>query len=383
MLKRSAPDVLLTVPILELMRGIEGWLEDEEADVLIAGVSRAISELPACFSVVEIGSYLGRSTCVLGSVVKALRPEARVHAIDPHEGVLTGPGGTLMRVERTLDAFRRTLAAADLDDTVVVIVERSWDVQWDKPISFLFIDGLHDLASVRRDFAHYQPWIASGGYVAFHDYGEESLPCVKVCVDELVCEGTLGWVALAGTLALLRHEGLASGPSTDPVPIEAATAVAVDPADLLRIAHLTAVAAGDLLLSRSGAFGAIGSKSDPSDLVTDADLLAEDIARATIRRHRPCDGVLGEERGEDPGHTGVKWILDPLDGTVNYVAGIADWAVSVAVETRSLGGGGGGGGGAVRRRSRPRSGPRTDLFGDSRRWRMVQRITPPAAPAHR
>ncbi|HEX2643892.1 MAG TPA: hypothetical protein VHU81_12940, partial [Thermoanaerobaculia bacterium] len=78
-----APELplLLTVPILEKMRKVEGWLDDEEGDLLLAACARSLAELPAPHAVVEVGSYCGRSTVVLGSVVQALRPEARVHAI--------------------------------------------------------------------------------------------------------------------------------------------------------------------------------------------------------------------------------------------------------------------------------------------------------------
>jgi hypothetical protein len=78
--------LLLTLPILTRMRRIEGWLEDDEADLLIGATARALSELPEANAVVEVGSYCGRSTVVLGSVVKTVRPTARVWAVDPHDG---------------------------------------------------------------------------------------------------------------------------------------------------------------------------------------------------------------------------------------------------------------------------------------------------------
>lgn len=215
----TAPgDILFKVPIFERMRSIEGWLDDDEADLLISGAARVLRDLPAPCFIVEIGSYKGRSTTVLGSVAKAVQPGARMYAIDPHQGVLTGDEGCLMRLEPTLDAFRRTIADADLEGVVVPLVQRSQDVHWTQPIAFLFIDGLHDLTSIRGDFTHYEPWLVPGAYVAFHDYGRH-LPSVTKFVDALVAKGVLGWVGLAGGLALLRHES----PMKDARPLAASS----------------------------------------------------------------------------------------------------------------------------------------------------------------
>src|SRR5207248_960770 len=69
--------LLLRTPILEAMRSIDGWLSDEEADLLIAATTSALQKLPAPHVIVEAGSYCGRSTVVLGSVVKRLGEDAR------------------------------------------------------------------------------------------------------------------------------------------------------------------------------------------------------------------------------------------------------------------------------------------------------------------
>jgi myo-inositol-1(or 4)-monophosphatase len=334
-LATAAGDILLNTPILARMRSIEGWLDEDEADLLIAGAARALSDLPAPCTVVEIGSYLGRSTAVLGSVVRTVRPDARVHAIDPHEGVLTGPHGPLMRVEPTLDLFRRTIADAGLEDIVEAIVQRSQDVRWAQPIAFLFIDGVHDSANIRGDFRHYEPWLVGGAYVAFHDYGRQ-LPSVKAFVDELVASDVLAWVALAGSLALLRYERPIKDARADAVP---AAEEVVEPVVLVRIAQLSAFAAGRVLTARAGSNGKVDTKSSAVDVVTESDLLAEDAIRATIRRHRSHDAILGEERGGEPGDSSVRWLVDPLDGTANYLAGIAEWSISVAAEVDRGGGG--------------------------------------------
>jgi myo-inositol-1(or 4)-monophosphatase len=101
---------------------------------------------------------------------------------------------------------------------------------------------------------------------------------------------------------------------------------------LLRIAHLSAVEAGRLLLRQAACPQIVRRESRAAHLVTEADRAAEAAIRATVLRHRPDDSLLGEEHGESSGSSSVRWVIDPLDGTINYVAGIAEWAVSIAVE---------------------------------------------------
>jgi myo-inositol-1(or 4)-monophosphatase len=104
-------------------------------------------------------------------------------------------------------------------------------------------------------------------------------------------------------------------------------------AELLAIAEQAARAAGDLLRERFEAGGerATASKSTPTDLVSEADLAAERAIRDIITSARPGDAILGEEGGETQEGSGLRWIVDPLDGTVNFLFGVPQWCVSVAV----------------------------------------------------
>ncbi len=104
---------------------------------------------------------------------------------------------------------------------------------------------------------------------------------------------------------------------------------------LLAIAVEAARAAGTVLLERYGAAGGprgVTTKSTSTDMVSEADLAAERTIRNILGRLRPDDGILGEEGGDVPGTSGLHWIVDPLDGTVNYLFGIPQWCVSVACE---------------------------------------------------
>ncbi len=119
-----------------------------------------------------------------------------------------------------------------------------------------------------------------------------------------------------------------SGPS-----VQEPSAPAVQ--ELRRLATSTAVTAGLLLLEsylEGAAAHEVSSKSTPTDLVSEADRTAERVIREKLAEERPADGFLGEEGGERVGDSGLRWVVDPLDGTVNFLFGIPHWCVSVAVE---------------------------------------------------
>jgi hypothetical protein len=200
----AARPLLLTVPILERMRAIEGWLEDDEADLLIAIMTRMLADLAPPHAVVEIGSYCGRSTVVFGSVLRSLAPEARIYAVDPHDGVVGALDRGLRAGTSTLARFERNIAAAGLRDLVVTIQQRSFEVEWTQPISLLFIDGLHDYANVARDFHHFESHVVPGGYVAFHDYADY-YPGVKAFVNEQLGTGAWERVLCVRSMMVLRR----------------------------------------------------------------------------------------------------------------------------------------------------------------------------------
>jgi myo-inositol-1(or 4)-monophosphatase len=119
--------------------------------------------------------------------------------------------------------------------------------------------------------------------------------------------------------------------------------------ELLEVANAAASAAAGELLARFGhAVGGVRAKSSPTDPVSDADLAAEAAIRAVLARERPRDAILGEEGGATAGQaageggggavgegareSGLRWVVDPLDGTVNFLYGIPTFAVSVACE---------------------------------------------------
>jgi myo-inositol-1(or 4)-monophosphatase len=124
-----------------------------------------------------------------------------------------------------------------------------------------------------------------------------------------------------------------SGPASSPAGgLPDKPAAGPDQADLAELACSLARETGDLLISRHGQVGVLDTKSSPTDVVTEMDRAAEDLIRRRILAVRPGDSILGEEGGQIGSGAAVRWIVDPLDGTVNYLYGLADWAVSIAAE---------------------------------------------------
>jgi myo-inositol-1(or 4)-monophosphatase len=107
------------------------------------------------------------------------------------------------------------------------------------------------------------------------------------------------------------------------------------PAELLEIAVAAARQAGELLADSDGRVAVAATKSSPTDVVTEMDRRSEELITRLLLAARPGDAILAEEGGASSGGDGsgsVRWVIDPIDGTVNYLYGLADWSVSIAAE---------------------------------------------------
>lgn len=109
-----------------------------------------------------------------------------------------------------------------------------------------------------------------------------------------------------------------------------------DPVQLAELAVELAGRAGELMLRHRAAGLSVSTKSSVTDVVTDADHAVEEFLRTALARLRPADSILGEEGGGTAGPAGsaVRWVLDPIDGTVNYLLGLPQFAVSIAAQVR-------------------------------------------------
>src|ERR1700712_627295 len=103
-------------------------------------------------------------------------------------------------------------------------------------------------------------------------------------------------------------------------------------AQLLDLARTIALEAGELAARRRHeGVQVAATKSSIVDVVTEADRDVEELIRDRIMAARPDDAILGEEGASESGTSGLAWVVDPIDGTVNYLYGIPHYAVSIAI----------------------------------------------------
>lgn len=107
--------------------------------------------------------------------------------------------------------------------------------------------------------------------------------------------------------------------------------VTVDPFELLALAERLAVEAGALVRAgRARGLDDVGTKSTGTDMVTEHDRASEALIVGGLRAARPGDAVVGEEGTDARGTTGVSWLVDPIDGTTNFLYALPGYAVSIA-----------------------------------------------------
>jgi myo-inositol-1(or 4)-monophosphatase len=104
------------------------------------------------------------------------------------------------------------------------------------------------------------------------------------------------------------------------------------PLALRALAEEVARDAGALIGPYAGAIAVAATKSSEVDVVTAADRRSEELIRARLLAARPDDSILGEEGDDHVGTSGVRWIVDPIDGTVNFLYGLPEFSVSIAAE---------------------------------------------------
>ena len=189
--------------IIATMQGVAGWLADDEAELLIAAAAH-VTRGGGARTLVEIGSYQGRSTVVLGAALRALSPQSRLYAIDPHEGIVGAADARLNHGSPTFEAFLANVAAAGVSELVEPVRSLSYETEWDRPIDLLFVDGLHDRLNVERDFRHFEPFLAEGACVLFHDYAHY-YPGVVEFVDLLVAGEGWEMADRASSMAMLHR----------------------------------------------------------------------------------------------------------------------------------------------------------------------------------
>jgi MMP 1-O-methyltransferase len=140
-------------PVRELIKGVPGWLSDEEGEALY----QLAKDCTGKGVIVEIGSWKGKSTICLGLGSRAGNG-VRIFAVDPHADYRHGE-------------FKENIERAGIADLVTPVKGLSEDVvgDFDETIELLFVDGSHEEDDVRHDFETWVPKVVDGGVVAFHD----------------------------------------------------------------------------------------------------------------------------------------------------------------------------------------------------------------------
>lgn len=196
----------------------KGFMPAAEGDALYVAAVAAGRALPG-LPFVEIGSYCGRSTVWLGAAAR--EAGTIVFALDHHRGSEENQSGwehhdaSLVdaRTGRldTLPTFRRTIAAAGLDDVVVALLGESSTVAgaWRTPLAFLFVDGGHGVAPARADHDGWCPHVAVGGTLAIHDVFADPTAGGRAPYEQIfmpaVESGRFAPVAEVGSLRVLRR----------------------------------------------------------------------------------------------------------------------------------------------------------------------------------
>jgi myo-inositol-1(or 4)-monophosphatase len=106
--------------------------------------------------------------------------------------------------------------------------------------------------------------------------------------------------------------------------------------ELLVLAESIAIKAGELLVNRPSKFE-LDQKSGVFDFATQMDHESENLIVAEILTARPDDGLIGEEGSNRESKSGVTWVIDPIDGTVNYLYDIPGWCISIAAKDKDGG----------------------------------------------
>ena len=207
--------------------GVPGWFEQRQA----AAFTLAVQALRPDPTVVEIGSYLGRSAVFEARILSALGRGGRVTAIDPHTGDRQHLARLGLEELPTWDLFRYFVESLDPDGRVDMVRATSMDAAKDwsgGEIDLLYIDGWHAYDAVLEDGEQWLPRLADDGIVVFDDYGSYADDVARA-VDDLAAAGLfVPW----GVNARQMIGGRAAQP---PAPLDALLAI-VDSGTMRRLA---------------------------------------------------------------------------------------------------------------------------------------------------
>lgn len=179
------------LPLLRTMQTIDGWLADDEAELLALAAMDVLAQGHDARHLVEIGSYCGKATFILAHAARLSSrgaPRARVIAIDTFDGTVGALDTTIERKGDTRARFDATLRQHGLSEWVDARRGRASEVAIVEDVSLLLVDGLHDHASAALDFHAVRDALTPDALVLFHDRAPY-FPGVCSLVDELIQGG--------------------------------------------------------------------------------------------------------------------------------------------------------------------------------------------------
>jgi len=187
----------------------EGWLSPAEGDLLWLTAEQHWHKDAQW---VEDGSYKGKSTVLLGGVL-ALHQGGWLQAVDPHSGDLSYPSqvkdglmdGEPRNEGSSLEGFQQTIQRAHLESYVSLVQRRFTDHVPPSPVDLVFLDGLHDFASVYADYKHIRQFLTPDATVIFHDVGAWTGPTQVVNVA--VAMGELQIIEQADSMCVCKFLG--------------------------------------------------------------------------------------------------------------------------------------------------------------------------------
>ncbi len=210
--------------LLAHARAAKGFMPEDEGALLHRWARERLPLGPA----LEVGTYCGKSAVWLGGAAREVG--GTVVTVDHHRGSEENQAGwehhddTLvdhdLGVMDTLPTFRRTIAAAGLEEHVVAVVGRSETVGawWRTPLSLLFIDGGHGVEPARTDFRTWPHWVMAGGVLAIHDVFPDPADGGRPPYEDIylpaLASGAFTEVEAVGSMRVLRRT---SGDAGDPL----------------------------------------------------------------------------------------------------------------------------------------------------------------------
>ena len=188
--------------IYQKTKHIEGWLEYDEMELLISSCVSIIKkkEFPI---IVEIGSYCGKATTIMALTAKQINNSTKIIAIDHFMGRLGAEDMGIKQYPPSFEKFKKTLYEFQIENNVEVIKQTPHEVDFNQEIDILFIDGLHDYASVARDFYSFEKMVSYDGLIGFHDYCDH-FPGVVAFVDELINSSIYQIFSIKSSLILIK-----------------------------------------------------------------------------------------------------------------------------------------------------------------------------------